>query len=238
MNMLITICARGGSKGVPGKNIKEINGMPLIAYSINCALKFAEKHGADIGLSTDSAEIKDVCAGYGLTTSYVRPAELAGDIVSKGDTIADLVFYEEKKRGKKYDFILDLDVTAPMRTQEDLEKAFEIIKGRADALDLFSVSPAHRNPYFNMVEDAGDGFCVLSKDGSLFTSRQSAPKVYDLNASFYFYRRAYFDAKPYKVINSRSMYYVVPHICFDVDSALDFEYMEYLIKNNKLDFEL
>lgn len=238
MNLLITICARGGSKGVPGKNIKEIKGLPLIAYSINTARSYAQKHGADIALSTDSDEIKQAAAACGLTTAYTRPAELALDHVGKTDAISDLKTFEEAARNKKYNYVLDLDVTSPFRTVQDLEEAFKIIAARPEALNLFSVSPAHRNPYFNMVEDKGKNFCALSKDAGIYTSRQSAPKVYDLNGSFYFYTSAFFDIKPHKVINNFSLYYLVRHMCFDVDNPADFEYMKYLVENNKLDFDL
>lgn len=237
MNLLITICGRRGSKGVKNKNIRPINEQPLIAYSIHAAEEFAKKHNADITLSTDSKNITNVAAEYGLKTTYTRPDYLATDTVGKVDVIRDIVEYEEKERNKSYDYILDLDITSPLRTQQDLEEAFEQIKSNSEALNLFSVSGANRNPYFNMVEATKDGFCKLIKDGSVFFSRQASPEVFDINGSFYFYRRAFFTEGFKTVITDKTMYYKVNHICFDIDEELDYTIMSFLIENNKLDFK-
>ena len=148
MNLLITICARGGSKGIPGKNIKNVFNKPLIAYSIECAFKFARLYNADVTLSTDSDEIKKVAALFNLKTDYTRPADLATDTAGKIPVLRDVWKYEEQNRNKKYDYFLDLDITSPLRTIEDLNGAFEMIKNNTNALNLYSVSPAHRNPYF------------------------------------------------------------------------------------------
>jgi CMP-N,N'-diacetyllegionaminic acid synthase len=237
--ILITICARGGSKGILGKNIKNIAGKPLMAYTLSTAFAFAAKHGATLALSTDDAQIKAVAASLGLQTNYERPAYLATDSAGKIDTIKDLVFYEEKKANKQYDFVLDLDVTSPLRTLADLEVAFLNFKN-STALTLFSVNPAGRNPYFNMVEENANGFYRLIKtnpDGSVMT-RQSAPKVYDLNASFYWYRRSFFDTELKSPITDQSIIYEMPHLCFDLDHPIDFDFMEYLLEHQKLDFSL
>jgi len=235
--ILITICARGGSKGIPGKNIRPLNGKPLISLSIDAANRFAERHNADIALSTDDIEIKTIAAQYGLNTSYIRPENLASDRAGKVETIAHLLINEEKNRNNRYEFILDLDITSPLRTNEDLDEAFNLIKNDKIALNLFSVNHANRNPYFNMVEQQTNGYYGLVKKGE-FVTRQSAPNVYELNASFYFYRRIFFDSSNTKTITDRSLIYVMPHLCFDLDHPIDFEFMEYLIVNNKLNFEL
>ncbi len=206
MNILITLCARGGSKGVPGKNIKLLNGKPLIAYSIEAAQGFANHYAADIALSTDDQGIKTVALQYGIKSEYQRPVMLAGDTAGKVETIADLLQYEENLTGKKYDFVVDLDVSAPLRTVDDLLSAFKLIQEDQNAYNLFSVSPPHKNPYFNMVELAADGYYKLVKkiDGVVLT-RQSAPKVYDLNASFYFYRRNFFDQGFKSVLTDKAL---------------------------------
>jgi CMP-N-acetylneuraminic acid synthetase len=237
MNLLITLCGRGGSKGIPGKNIRPLDGRPLISISIDVAKRFAEKYHADIALSTDDEEIKNVAALFGLNTNYTRPENLATDAAGKIETIADLLFFEENNRNKKYDYILDLDITSPLRTFEDLEEAFDLIKNDSNALNLFSVNPANRNPYFNMVEQQPNGYFGLIKKGE-FVTRQSAPNVYDLNASFYFYRRVFFESRNTKTITERSLIYVMPHLCFDLDHLIDFEFMDYLMTNNKLNFQL
>lgn len=237
MNILITLCARGGSKGIPGKNLRPLNGQPLIAISIDIAKRFAAKYHADIALSTDDEEIKNVAAQFGLLTNYSRPANLATDSAGKIETIADLLLFEENSRNKQYEFVLDLDITSPLRTLEDLEEAFNMIKNDAIALNLFSVNHAARNPYFNMVEQQPNGYFGLIKKGE-FVTRQSAPNVYDLNASFYFYTRAFFESGNTKTITDRSLIYVMPHICFDLDHPIDFEFMEYLMTHHKLTFQL
>jgi len=240
MNTLITICARGGSKGIPGKNIKEIAGRTLIEYTINVAKQLKEKFDAKISVSTDSDAIKLIAERVGVLTSYTRPDYLATDAAGKADTIKDLLLYEESLANKKFDYILDLDVTSPLRTLNDLEEAFELLRKNEDAYNVFSVNNAARNPYFNMVEENESGFYSLVKtnpDGSIMT-RQSAPKVFDMNASFYWYRRSFFDANLKSAVTNKSLIYKMNHICFDLDHPIDFLFMEYLLENNKLDFEL
>ena len=237
-DLLITICARAGSKGIPSKNMKSIGNLPLIAYSINIAGRFAEMTSGHVALSTDSEKIKEIAAGHGLKTEYLRPEDLSTDTAGKIDTIKDVLLFEERRQGKKFDFILDLDITSPLRTIGDLEGAYDSIRKDADALNIFSVSKPHRNPYFNVVEKAEDGYYRLVKTPERpVKSRQTAPKVYDLNASFYIYRRKFFDMNFENAYTSRSLIYYVDHFCFDLDEPIDFLFMEYLIVNNKLDFD-
>lgn len=240
MNILITICARGGSKGIPGKNIKIIAGKPLIEYSISVAKRLQNKFNIKIAISTDDQAIKKAAENAGILTEYKRPDSLATDFAGKVETIKDLLFYEESLINSKYDFILDLDVTSPLRTLDDLESSFEILNNNKEALNLFSVNPAARNPYFNMVEQNTNGFYSLVKtnpDGSVMT-RQSAPKVYDMNASFYWYRRSFFENNPKSAMTNKSLIYEMSHTCFDLDHPIDFLFMEYLLDNNKLEFQL
>lgn len=237
MKLLITICARGGSKGIPGKNIRLLNNKPLIAYSIETAKQFALGKNAVIELSTDSREIKEVAGKTGLVTDYTRPEKLATDTAGKIEVLKDILEFSEKKKGFQYDYLLDLDVTSPLRNQHDLESAFKIIQEDDKALNLFSVNPANRNPYFNMVEQGEDGYYHLVKKGA-FLTRQSAPKVYELNASFYFYRRNFFEQQDPTTISDRSLVYIMPHTCFDLDHPVDFEFLDFLLQSNKLGFEL
>jgi CMP-N,N'-diacetyllegionaminic acid synthase len=239
MNLLITICARGGSKGIPNKNIKPIANLPLIAYSINCAKAFAQKHNAFLALSTDSKEIKHIANLYYQFDDYERPNELATDTAGKLPVLIDILNYTELKNKLTFDYLLDLDVTSPLRNMEDLDAAFEVLKNSSNGLNLFSVNHANRNPYFNMVEENENGFYSLIKDlPDNVTSRQAAPKVYDLNASFYFYKRSFFTNQSKTAIGKNSLIYIMPHTCFDLDEPIDFDFMEYLIENNKLDFKL
>lgn len=235
--ILITICGRGGSKGIPGKNTKLINGKPLIAYTIDTATKFAKLYDAHIALSTDSEEIKKTAAAFALTTDYVRPDEMATDQAGKLPVIKHVVEHYEKINDVSYDFVIDMDITSPLRTVDDLKVAFELLLKKKDAVNLFSVNKAHRNPYFNMVEEQADGYYNLVKTGN-FKTRQSAPKVYDLNASFYIYRRNFFENYNNTAITDKSIVYETPHICFDLDEPVDFEFLSFLLENKKLTFEI
>lgn len=242
-NILITICARGGSKGIPGKNVKMINGKPLIGYTIDCAKKFKEavsgSYTVDIELSTDSEQIRKVAAECGLKSEYIRPDYLASDTAGKVDAIYDVFSYSEKKNSKRYDYILDLDCTSPLRTQKDLREALSVLEADPEALIIYSVSEPARNPYFNMVEQQPNGYYdVVKKLDSQYMSRQTAPKVYDLNASFYFYTRKLFELGYRTTDTDRSLIYLMDHLCFDLDNPVDFEFMSYLLVNNKLDFEI
>mgnify|MGYP001586073866 CR=1 FL=1 len=174
-----------------------------------------------------------------MKSDYRRPENLADDTVGKIDAIRDVLIWKEKIDNCLFDFVLDLDVTSPLRNLADLVNAFETIKENEDAINLFSVSPANRSPYFNMVEQKENGFYAQIKEPkSLVLTRQSAPKVFDMNASFYFYKRSFFTLKYKGAITDKSMIYVVPHVCFDLDHPIDFEIISFLIANNKLDFVL
>lgn len=240
MKILMTICARGGSKGIPKKNIKPIANKPLIAYSIASAQKFANFFDCDIALSTDDVEIKNCATEYGLVdNNYVRPQQFATDSAGKLDAIIDILTFYETKNKVQYDYLIDLDVTSPLRTLEDLLTAFKLLQENKTAMNIFSVNPAHRNPYFNMVEQGEDGyFHLIKKLPSAILTRQSAPKVYDMNASFYIYKKLFFTQKYRTAITDKSLIYVMPHICFDLDEVSDYEYLSFLIDNNKLSFEL
>lgn len=232
-NILITICARGGSKGIPGKNIKEINGRPLLAYTVASARAFIEKHGGEIILSTDSERIKEEGDKLGLKTDYSRPDRLATDTAGKPEAIKDAMLWHEEKTGRKVDYVIDLDVTSPIRTVEDIENCMTLVEQDEDTLTSFSVNRAARNPYFNMVEETGDGFCKVVLGGK-YTTRQSAPKVYDMNASIYVYRRDALMVETPRAVTKHSRCYVMDHICFDLDNPEDFEYLEFLLSHNKL----
>ena len=239
MDILLTICARGGSKGIPGKNIKMMNGKPLIWYTIQTARMFQKRvPNVDIVLSTDSDEIRRVAKECGLDSDYKRPDYLANDTCGKIDAIKDVLLHYEQQYGKRYDYLLDMDVTSPLRTVDDLLAAFKIIEEEKAAINLYSVSPAGRNPYFNMVEKKANGFYNLVKDDVLSLSRQVAPVVYEQNGSFYYYRREFFDLGYKGCDTDRSTIYLVPHTCFDLDNPFDFEFMSFLMENNKLGFEL
>jgi CMP-N,N'-diacetyllegionaminic acid synthase len=237
MELLITVCARGGSKGIPRKNIRPVAGTPLIAYSIRHALAFARETQADVTLSTDDEEIRTIAASYGLNSTYTRPGALATDVAGKLPVLRDVLEYEERQRSKRYDILLDLDVTSPLRTLEDLREGFAEFLADPKALTLFSVSPPKHNPYFDMVERADDSYVSISKvPTQAVLSRQTGPRVFELNASFYFYRRLFFETERTTPITECTRVYVMPHMCFELDELIDYEFLEYLVGNGKLDF--
>ncbi|MBK6264518.1 acylneuraminate cytidylyltransferase family protein [Marivirga sp. S37H4] len=238
MNILITICARGGSKGIPGKNIKPLNGKPLLHYTLEHALEFINLHNGKIQLSTDDASILNCAKELGYHTQYVRPKVMATDRAGKLDAIRDAWKYAEEINKCSFDFVLDMDVTSPLRTIADLNSALEKLVNHSSALNIFSVNPAARNPYFNMVEELENGFVKLVKDGGLIKSRQLAPKVYDMNASFYIFKREFMTSDLPTVITDHSIVYEMPHLCFDLDHSIDFTIMELLLQQNVLDFKI
>jgi len=239
MNILLTICARGGSKGLPGKNVKVIAGKPLLAYSILTAAKFVDTYSgkAVMALSTDSEEIRAIATENGLQTDYLRPADFATDSISKTPALNDVLLHEEKKHNIRFDLLIDLDVTSPLRTLEDINSAIQVIQNDAESINLVTVNPAHRNPYFNMLEQQENGYFGVSKKPDVpFYSRQQAPKVYDMNSSFYIFKRKYFEGNYTGSLNDKTMIYEISHLCFDVDSLDDFEYLEYIINTGKWTF--
>lgn len=233
MNIIITICARGGSKGIPGKNIKPVGGRPLLAYTADVALKFVNKYNCEVILSTDSLEILQVGKESGIKSDYKRPDYLANDTCGKPDAIKDAVTWAENRNQKQYDFIIDLDVTSPIRTLEDIEKCVGMLEQNKEALTIFSVNPCSRNPYFNMVQKNNDGYYSVVLGGK-YKTRQSAPKVYDMNASIYVYRREALMCENPRAVTDKSLVYIMDHICFDLDEPSDYDYLSYLIENKKI----
>lgn len=232
-DLLVTICARGGSKGIPGKNIKEVAGKPLLAYTAEIAKDFARRHKADIAFSTDSDEILAVGEKLGLPADYVRPPELGNDTVGKPVVIKHLTEFYENKYGKEYRYIIDLDVTSPIRKLDDIEGCLNLMKANPEALTVFSVSPCHRNPYFNMVELKDNGFYGLVCRHDT-TTRQHAPKVFDINGSIYVYARASLTGENPRAVTDRTLVYVMNHICFDLDEPEDYDYLSFLLSTRKL----
>lgn len=227
-NLLITICARGGSKGVKGKNIKELAGKPLIYYTIKQAKEWRKaKH---IVVSTDSEEIVKIAKELELEVPFIRPVDLATDTAGKVGVIKHALVSCEKIFGEVFNSVMDLDVTCPIRKISDLENAFNLFLEKKPKT-LFSVVTAHRNPYFNIVEEGVDGRVHLCKQGN-FARHQDAPKVYDMNASIYIYDRQYLlNKETVSAISDNSIVYVMDSVSrIDIDSELDFKFIEFLTK--------
>ena len=235
MNILITICARGGSKGIPMKNIVKVGGEHLISYSIEIAKKLFPGLNTKIVISTDNEKIKEVAQLHDIVSDYNRPEHLSRDETSKVKTIKHLVDFYEAKDKITYNYIIDLDVSSPIRTVSDIKKAFEMFKSNKTALNLFSVSASKKSPYYNIVEKKRNGYYgLVVSNKKKYTSRQEIPKTFDMNASFYLYRRIFFNLGLESPITNKSMIYEMDHICFDVDNFYDLEYLEYLVVNKKI----
>jgi CMP-N,N'-diacetyllegionaminic acid synthase len=230
--ILCTICARGGSKGVKNKNIKEISGKPLIAYTIEQAK--ASKLFDHIVISTDSDDIATIAKEYGAEVFFKRSAEMASDTAGKLDVIRDAFVRSEEYYKKEYDYLVDLDATAPLRNVEDVINSFkQFIENDND--NLITAMPGRRSPYFNLVEQNKEGKVYLSKTlDSAIVRRQDTPKSYDMNASIYIWKRE-------TILNEKSLFlsktglYVMPEErSIDIDSELDYKFVAFLMKENNV----
>lgn len=225
---IATICARGGSKGLPGKNIRPFHGAPLIVHTIEHALGCPGIEG--VYVSTDDTQIAEVARAAGATVPFQRPAELASDEAGKLPVIEHLVKFLEAE-GEDIGRIVDLQPTSPLRHSSDIEAA---LKERPDADLVVSVCEAHDNPYFNLVERGSDGMVRLCQgDGTL--RRQAAPAVYALNGSIYVWQRAALAKAARKGLWSvRVAPFVMPRWkSVDIDTLDDFEYAEWLYARHR-----
>lgn len=228
--ILCSICARGGSKGVKNKNIRLINGLELIAYSIYQAKN--SKLFKHIVVSTDSDEIAAVAKKHGAEVFFKREAKLSSDTAAKVPVIRDCLLRSEKHYGKKFDYVVDLDATAPLRTSTDIVKAYELfIKEKKE--NLITACEARKNPYFNMVELKDDKSVVLCKRSS-FRRRQDAPPVYDMNASIYIFTRARLMKTDVVFGKHTALYLMDKTSAFDIDDELDFKIVNMLISEKNL----
>jgi CMP-N,N'-diacetyllegionaminic acid synthase len=189
MNILFTVCGREGSKGLKNKNILKLKGFPLIYYTIAVIELFREKRQdlcIDSCINSDGKTILNICEKFEKFILIDRPKELATEFAPKIPVVAYSLAKMEKIKKIIYDYVIDLDITSPLRTIEDIEKAIDTIINTGKQL-VFSVVPARRNPYFNMVERQDDK--IIKCKASNFVRRQDAPKIYDMNASIYCFSR-------------------------------------------------
>ena len=227
MNRLCTICARGGSKGVPNKNIREMHGRPLIAYSIEVAKQ--SKQFASIAVSSDSPAILDAAMKYGADIVVERPVEMASDTSAKLPAIRHCVQQVEQETGEQFSIIVDLDATSPLRIAEDIIQALQMMEAR-NGTNLITGAPARRSPYFNLVEIGDDGCVRLAKPPAVpFVRRQDAPRCYDMNASIYVWRREFL-MHDYPLFLPETLLYEMPEErSIDIDSESDWEMVEWLL---------
>lgn len=228
MNRLCTICARGGSKGVPGKNIRPLLGVPLIAHSIAQA-KESELF-ATVAVSSDSDEILQVAKTHGADLLIKRPAELATDESGKVPAIVHAVREAEKQLGKTFSVCVDLDATSPLRLPHDISGAVKLLEDTG-CDSVITGTHAHRSPYFNLVECDAQGIARLSK--SLLkpiVRRQDSPKCYDMNASIYVWQRVALLRDPRVFYENTRLYEMPRERSFDIDDDLDFAIVELILQ--------
>ena len=229
-NILLTICARAKSKGIKGKNTRLLLGKPLIYYTIKQAIEWGK--ATRIVVSTDSKEIAKIAEEYRAEVPFLRPKELALDTCAKLPVIRHALLKSEKIYNECYEIVVDLDVTAPIRQIKDLDNCLEIFLKYKPKV-LFSVVFAHKNPYFNMVEEKDDGRITICKESThQIVRRQDAPKVYDMNASIYFFDRKYIcDPANITAISDNPCIYVMDEIAsIDIDRETDFKFVEFLLR--------
>jgi N-acylneuraminate cytidylyltransferase/CMP-N,N'-diacetyllegionaminic acid synthase len=227
MKRLCSICARGGSQGVKGKNIRPLLGKPLIVYSI----EQAQQSGLfdAIAVSSDSGEILSVAESAGVEHLIRRPAALAQNTSPKVPVIIHCMEEVERTTHQHYDVIVDLDATSPLREVQDIVNVVNLLEEKR-VTNVITGMPARRSPYFNLVEVNEKGVVQVSKLlPTAVTRRQDSPKCYDMNASIYAWTRDGL-LKHRAVFNSDTLLYVMPEErSIDIDSEVDFDFVEYIM---------
>ena len=232
MNILFTICARAGSKGVKNKNIQNFCGVPLAFYTLAAYQLFCETYSAkfdniELAINTDSKELIEQVKRTGIPFYFVeRKENLAGDKVAKIDVIRDTLSQVENRKKGKYEYVIDLDLTSPLRTAEDIMGTLELTMNDQAADIAFSVTDSRRSPYFNMVSCKENGYFdrIISAN---YVCRQDVPVCYDMNASIYSYNRRYLFS--HNVADRKALIWKMQDTTIlDIDSTEDLDLMQLL----------
>lgn len=237
MNILFTLCGRAGSKGVKGKNARDFLGVPLVWYSMSGIDMYINQvagkdNRIDVVLNTDSEELIQLVEQVtNLNVNVLRREQnLGGDKVPKVAVILDSLLRAEKQFNVTYDVVVDLDITSPLRTVQDIRNVIDKKLIRPEVDVVYSVTHARRNPYFNMVKEENGFFCkaIFSK----FTTRQEAPVFYDMNASIYAYSpKALKEKEQSTFFNSNCDVVVMMDTgILDIDSEEDYYLMQVIAK--------
>jgi len=229
-NICAFIFARGGSKGLPGKNIKMLAGKPLLAYSIETAKQVAGVKRVIV--STDNDAIAEVARAWGAEVPFMRPAELALD-----DTPEWRVWQHALKWLKQHhqlpELFVSLPATSPLRSVSDVEKCIEALDKNTDM--VVTVTEAHRSPWFNMLSRDEQGFCQVLLDNKEIYRRQDAPEVFDMTTVAYV-ARSEFILSHERVFDGRVKAVEIPkERAADIDTALDFAWAEFLLGSDYRD---
>lgn len=226
MKTIVTVCARGGSKGVKGKNIRLMLGSPLIAYTLRQARDSGLFHA--MAVSSDSSEILRVAREEGFL-AVERPEELATDTAAKIPVIRHCVESVEHMSGQKFDLCLDLDCTSPLRDLSDIQAVLELIQ-KPEVPNVITAMPARRSPYFNLIEMSASGEVELAKKlPGQIVRRQDAPACFDMNASIYAWKREVLSAENKLFLKGTALHVMPEERSIDIDSELDFEIVQMLM---------
>lgn len=239
MNILFTICARAGSKGVKNKNIRNFNGFPLVYYTLAAYKLFLETNKnsfdrIDLAVNTDSVELIEQIKKTKIPFIHIKRKEnLAGDFVSKIEVIRDTVKEVEALEAgdkQKYQIVIDLDLTSPLRQSNDIYGVVNALLKKSWADLAFSVAESRRSPFFNMVKQDDEKYTLILD--SPYIARQQAPNCYDMNASIYAYKREFLMRSTTKrVFDGKAVIYkMVDTAVLDIDSEEDFELLEILAR--------
>ena len=227
--VLVLIPARGGSKGIPYKNIKLLNGKPLINYTLDLVKGIIPDD--DVCVSTDDEKIIKVVEDYGLKVPFVRPDELASDTATSLDVIFHAIkFYQEK--GREYDYTLLLQPTSPLRTKEQLLECLDKI-GKEEFEMIVSVKLTEVNPYYMLAEEDENGILKKSKE-SKFTRRQDCPDVWEYNGAFYLINNQALLQKKDTAVLEKKKLVMDTSSSVDIDTPLDWIITESILKEKLL----
>ena len=219
------VCARGGSKGLPGKNIKKLSGKPLIAHSIEVAKK--SRYIDEIIISTDSVEIAEIGKSFGASVPYLRDKKLAADNSPEWLVWQDIAKFLQEKNYET-DALVILPPTSPLRTLEDVDGAIETFLNNA-CDGVLCATDSHRNPFFNMITIDPVGHCKVAmiNENQVFR-RQDAPKFYDVTTVCYVMSLEYILSSSYMFNGNILMRHVPPERSIDIDTQFDFDLAEFL----------
>ena len=234
MKILFIVTARGGSKGVPRKNIKLLGGLPLIAYKINAAKKC--KYDNRIIVSTDDEEIASVARKYGGEVPFMRPAHLAEDNSSSMDVVEHAINWIKSNDNEKYDYVCLLEPSSPFATTEDFDKAFDIIvNNNADTLVSLKEVEVSKKFIFTLDQNGKLSYFYDSILKLQSSRRQDQMPEYTMNGCMYIAKFDYVVRnKLFHSINS--VPYIMPnHKSIEIDSMDDYNYASYLIESKIID---
>lgn len=222
--MIAIIPARGGSKGLPGKNIKPLNGKPLIAYTIECALK--SKRISHVVVSTDSNEIAEIALKYGAEVPFLRPDYLATDEAKAIDNYIYTIHRLSETYNEDIDSIIVLQPTSPLRLTEDIDRAIMMFQEKQADSVISYTQEAHPIFWHKYIDEEGRLINIFDDD--TLANRQALHKTYYPNGAIYVFKKSIIERGVYYTENTFA--YIMPrNRSIDIDYIEDFQYAEFLL---------